>query len=84
MVTIKSMVVVVVYILFISLYFVVGKTRIKMRHCFGETPNSPFDKGRVRTLFWTKNSRTFQGLSRTFKDFQGLHALENQRMFSFS
>ena len=50
MVTIKSMVVLVVYILFISLYLfwiVVGKTRIKMRHCFGETPNSPFDKGHI-------------------------------------
>jgi len=44
------MVVVAVYILFISLYFfwiVVGKARIKMRHCFGETPNSPFDKGHI-------------------------------------
>lgn len=50
MVTIKSMVVVAVYILFISLYLswiVVGKARIKMRHCFGETPNSPFDKGHI-------------------------------------
>ena len=50
MVTIKSMVVVAVYILFISLYLfwiVVGKARIKTRDCFGETPNSPFDKGHI-------------------------------------
>ena len=26
-------------------WIVVGKTRVKMRHFFGETPNSPFDKG---------------------------------------
>ena len=44
------MVVVAVYILFISLYLfwiVVGKARIKTRDCFGETPDSPFDKGHI-------------------------------------
>ena len=28
-------------------WIVVGKTRVKMRPSFGETPKSPFDKGHI-------------------------------------